>query len=246
MCDQDQDQNEFEMKETALTVGGNPAYKPQLLQYDLPRTGRDFMLMHRWTYPESKRWMGYGFQGSELARIFDCIPHGLRSSIDELMKILTSKYHRSSTEFLGCAQDPWMSDPRHSLHSKSQLGNIWCDDQALGICVYDFDAGTQERLHARTDSFYAASHGMHEEEYGTRLACHDLPLHWTDLEFLIFFVYSLRNHFRTESMSLCERVVIGSGDACRGLLVREELRNTFDSSGRVTQVIDRAFSSDTD
>ena len=236
-CEEEPQQNLviFEMVHRPL------AFRSEVLRYDLPRTGRDFMLLHRWPYLDSKRWLSYGLQGSELLRIFDAFPHDLCSSIDHLMKLLGSKYYSStpaldvSCEIVDNSAPP--ADFQGPIFDSSvQLGNIWNDDEAHGICVYDFTPHTQERKDAKIDSLFASIRGMHEEEYRTRLARYEHPMQWTDLEFSVFFVIGLRNHLRTESASFCERLVLGSGDSCRAVLVRQEYRNSFDSRGRITRV----------
>jgi hypothetical protein len=237
------DPNEVKVEDCEIFVERPIAFQSNPLHFNLPRTGSDFMMLHRWPYMASKRWMSYGFKCSELARVFNSVPPYLLSSIDQMMKLLAFKYSDVFDPSGG-------KNNQNEVESQCQgpqngfeppFRNIWNDDDTHGICVFDFNPISQERQHVDINGICSSIRQMHEEEYRARLANHDLPLYWSDQDFLSQFVFTLRNHFRTEIGSYYMRFIVGVGDSRHGVLVRETIKNNFDAMGRVTRVIISTF-----
>ena len=213
------------------------------LRFDSERTRMDFVLMHRWAYTPARRFWSFGYQTKPLARIFDSVPPRLSTAIECAMGAMQAMYSVATldtTNAITAGNGAIRSAPESTAVSLSGIAEsedaMWEAQADIGFVRVLFDPHTQHRQHVAANAALAKVAGMHREELLARFAAHEVPLPWTDLDFLRFFVLLLRRGLRAESLTVCGRMVFGSGPAARAVLIRHDMITSFDSAGRTTQV----------
>jgi PAS domain-containing protein len=206
----------------------------------------DFMLLHQWAYVPARRYWTFGYQTKALARIFNAIPPRLSRSIEKMMEVLQQKYNAarggdeapppSSPLSMAPYSDGGHPPPSAPVGIAAREEEMWQEEIDCGFIRLRVDPRTQHRRHVSANARAAALAGMHREELLARFAHHDVPLPFSDLDFLRFFVFFLRG----EPTTCYCRFILGSPAAPRGVLVRYDTHSVYDSCGRVVEVRARA------
>ena len=121
-----------------------------------------------------------------------------------------------------------MSSPSNHLIRSSA-------DNVVNGLVVDFDPKTQLRRSCCSSSFAAEILGMHKEELLARIAVHEFPLPFIELDYLRLFLHGLVYDYVAPSPDR-DRFIRIRGPGGRGMLICWHTRYAFGPGGFVQQV----------
>jgi hypothetical protein len=114
---------------------------------------------------------------------------------------------------------------------------MWLSEMNCGYLRIVLDPVTQHRIHVTANGQLASMLGMHREEMLSRFAYHEVAVAFSDLDFLRFFVFFLRDLPSGAEPTTClMRLILGAGPTARAVLVRYDTRIMYDSCGRASEV----------
>jgi hypothetical protein len=111
-------------------------------------------------------------------------------------------------------------------------GGFW---QLFALVGLDFDPNTQMRINVRANSRAALLWNMRKGELLLRFANYDLPLPYTEVDWLRVLILDLQSYFKNVT-SHYYRMMVGSGTDARAMMVCVTKIKTFNSLGRISQV----------
>jgi hypothetical protein len=111
----------------------------------------------------------------------------------------------------------------------------WEKEEVFALIGLEFDPSTQMRINVRANTRAALLWNLKKNELLLRFANYDLPLPFTELDWLRVLVLDLRSYFQNAT-SHYYRIMVGSGKDARAMLVCVTKFKTFDGMGRISQV----------
>jgi hypothetical protein len=195
-----------------------------------------------WTHTPLRHWWNFGFEPEGILRILNHLPKRLSSAMHRLLGILhflsessTDRLHRMSRLsgwHSSAVERPWHAVTREQReHEEAE----WENEKVFALIGLDFDPSSRNRTNFRANSRAALLWNMRKSELLCRFANYDLPLPYTELDWLRVLVLDLQSYFQNES-SHYYRMMVGSGNCARAMIVCVTKIKTFNSSGRISQV----------
>jgi hypothetical protein len=196
-----------------------------------------------WNHTPLRHWWNFGYESESILKIMRHLPPRLNSSMHRLLDTLhsLSEYsacslqHMSrlaswlpSTEELPFQGDTWVQREEEEAE--------WEKEVVFALLSIVFDPVTQARRNVRANSRAALLWNMRKSELLLRFANYDLPLPYTELDWLRILILDLREYFQNAT-SHYHRMMVGSGKGARAMIVCVTKIKTFNCLGRISQVL---------
>ena len=196
----------------------------------------------RWVYTPLRQWWNFGYESESILRILRHLPQRLSSAIHRLLGTLhfMSEYSTCRLQHTFRLADCLSSTGEPSLHEDTQLQFEdeeveWEREKVFALISLGFDPSTQMRTNVRANSRAALLWNLRKSELLLRFANYDLPLPYTELDWLRLLVLDLRSYFKNVT-SHFHRTIVGSGNGARAMIVCVTKIKTFNYLGRISKV----------
>ena len=182
-----------------------------------------------------RNWNG-GYQAACVSKIINSLPQPLISWFSRVLLTVSNMADESSrtmqkwTPLIG-----WGTIEKNSDWLATELCSYFENEKDAGLIQIDFDPTTLSREHVDFNTYFAGLWCMSKEELLFRFADYDVPLPYSDLDWLRNLIFDLETHFQNNTTRY-SRLVFGSGQAARAVLVEVTTRKTFNAVGQVIQV----------
>eukprot|EP00291_Cryptomonas_curvata_P004566 CAMPEP_0172189854 /NCGR_PEP_ID=MMETSP1050-20130122/22768_1 /TAXON_ID=233186 /ORGANISM="Cryptomonas curvata, Strain CCAP979/52" /LENGTH=203 /DNA_ID=CAMNT_0012864621 /DNA_START=285 /DNA_END=893 /DNA_ORIENTATION=- len=104
-----------------------------------------------------------------------------------------------------------------------------------GLIKVDYDPATQSREHVEFNTCFAGLWCMGKEELLLRFEEYNAPLPYSELDWLRNLIFDLETHFQNDTIRY-SRLIFGSGEAARAVLVEITTSKSFNAVGQTCQV----------
>ena len=196
-----------------------------------------------WAHTPLRQWWNFGYALEDIERILRHLPPGLSSAMHRLLDTLhylseVSVYRLQVMSRLA----GWQSNTTNT-DELSKLGGTrgqfeeaeWEKEEVFALIGLDFDPTTQKRVNVRANSRAALLWNLRKPELLLRFANYDLPLPYTELDWLRVLILDLQSYFLNVTTHYY-RMMVGSGKDARAMMVCVTKFKTFSSGGRISQV----------
>ena len=189
-----------------------------------------------WMQPPIVRYWNFGFQQTKIFKILNSLPQPLGLAFEQVLKALTAKAENSiSTMQTLSASVGWSNFEKDSILSQQIDPLVRFESASIGLIKVDYDHITQSRTRVDLNAFFARLWCMSKEQLLLRFADDNVPLPYSELDWLRSLVFDLETHFHNDTIKY-SRLIFGNGQAVRAVLVEITSRKTFNSVGQITQV----------
>ena len=201
-----------------------------------------------WSTPPMRRLWSYGLSSCELIDIISAFPESIHMVLEpavDAVRISGCPLKDSPTSLQMTVQD-WQNNSNFTSEFGCKgAGEILanCDSFDLNhspLCLLRmmFNPETQLRTNVRANAGMASLLDMHREEMLARIAGHELPLFFTQLDIVRLFLFMMLEDILLPGTLRVKhlRLAVGPKACRRGILVRWHSLSHLDGQGRVTEV----------
>ena len=165
-------------------------------------------LKNDWSYHSVERMWSFGYESSQLERLFNSIPHELSCLMKRGLKSLHIIHQMRPTKKNSgtlLSNDEWCSDDLELMRSEAET---WDRDNMQGFLQVSYDPNTNQRTHIVINSRYAHLHGYHKEEMLARFGSRDLDVQRTDIDWLALWLdnFQVRQYQLSQGQIACNSV----------------------------------------
>ena len=177
--------------------------------------GLSVNLINDWSYPCVERLWSFGYQSSQLERLFNSIPDELNSYLERGYLALKTVFRMRSLLQSQIDQPAYRREDLTPDDLKR-----WEDDVENGFLQITYDPDTNKRTHVVMNARFAHLHGYHKEEMLARVANHDLEAQQSDIDWLTLWLdsfqvfrhtFSVRSIAEKQSLNPCGDLI----DSCK-------------------------------
>jgi hypothetical protein len=195
-----------------------------------------------WNHTPLRHWWNFGYESESIIKIIRHLPQRVSSSIHRMLGTLhfLSEYSTFKLQHMSRLVRQ-LSDTEeqilqgdiqvHLAHEEAE----WEKEEVFALIRLDFEPSSQMRTNVRANSRAALLWNMRKGELLLRFANYDLPLPYTELDWLRVLVLDLQSYFKNVTSHFL-RMMVGSGKGARAMIVCVTKIKTFNSSGRISQV----------
>jgi hypothetical protein len=184
------------------------------------------------------RYWNFGYQPATLLKIMNSLPKTLTLLVEQVFEALTDLVEKSNENMRSVHT---MLGPDAALDTNSLAGfnsNLFShfeSEMNAGLIMVKYDPITQSRKNVILNTFLARVWGMTKDELLLRFADYDVPLPYSELDWLRTLLFELETHFDTTTARY-SRLIFGTGQAARAVLVQVTTSKRFDAVGQLVMV----------
>ena len=191
---------------------------------------------YNWMQPPIARYWNFGFQQTKIFKILNSLPQPLVVAVEQVLKALTVTAENSiSTMQSLSASVGWSNFEKESIVSLQIDPFDRFESTSIGLIKVDYDPIAESRTRVDLNTFFARLWCMSKEELLLRFVDDNVPLPYSELDWLRSLVFDLETHFHNDTIKY-SRLIFGNGQAVRAVLVEITSRKTFNSVGQITKV----------
>ena len=218
-------------------------------RFELESPLMEFMLQRGFAQLPARRLWNFGFRPERIKDIFNAIPHHLARMLASFLSSVEEVARGSMKDIADAAQAvarfQTITDggadaidsgtyPANVSVDPQLLEELWEEETELGLMQVDLEPKTQRRLRVMVNTRAASLWGLHREEMLARIALHEAPLPFADLDVLCNFVTEMEAAL-TGKRVLYVRLCVGNNVAQQNLLVRLTRCKIFNLEGQLCQ-----------
>jgi hypothetical protein len=205
---------------------------------------RSFMIARGLYCSQVQHWISWnGYHAESIANMLNSVPPILCTAVEEAVRTVHSIKQLSAQDFR-CSK----LTPAHGIDNNdafaievtnrllNEAEELWEIDCEWGYQVITLDPVRQVRRDHRINSKLASMFGMHREEMLARLANHDLPIYFIEVDAMSMFVLMILKHPAPGRRVKYFRMCTGSGRFRTVILVAQYTVTIADDQGRIVQV----------
>ena len=216
-----------------------PLMSPYCIPFDKPSPLLNFFLAQGWKSAQICRIPHTtGFQAETVAcqicGIHDAIPQAIGMVLNSIQTLKDNSNSDTFNARLAAWQSCGHNDEEHCIADRLTEDDdlLWEIDSGTGYQVISLNPETGQRRDMVVNTALSNLLGMHREELLTRLANHDLPPPYLDVDSLLVFLFTLLQHPSPGRRVKYVRMRL----AGRCVLVRWITIIVADGLGRITEV----------
>ena len=212
------------------------------ISFDRQSPMRNFLIKRGLACPQFLHWVSWnGYHVETIANLFNTLPAILFSSVEDAVNAVNLVNSTSAPPTV-----------RTSLSLQTEIFDVYCPNQIeemlanenelqrlmdpeIGYQVITLDPHRGVRRDHRINSRLASMYGMHREEMLSRLANHDLPLHYLQIDAVAVLALMIFKHPTPGRRVKYYRVRLGRSR--NYMLIAQHTVSVCDDFGRITQVL---------
>lgn len=218
-------------------------YSRTSISFERQNPVRNFIFKRGLSCPQLLHWTSWsGYHVETIVNILNSIPATVYAAIADTVAAINLINKLSAPEELNSKLSKLLtvSDDYYAAnHAAEKLLNLtdfeWASDHSIGYQIITLDPDSQVRKDHKINSGLASMFGMHKEEMLSRLANHDLPLHYIDVDAMCMLALMVLKHpvpgRKVKYFRMC------AGRARRCILVAQYSVVIADDFGRIVQVL---------
>jgi hypothetical protein len=148
----------------------------------------DFALNDDWAFHCVERMWAFGYQGPQLAHLFNAIPPEISALMKRCLVALQTIFRLQPFKSKASASPEDIPIVTDELKHMQAVAEHWDQDEVHGFLQVSFNPDTNARQHVVMNSRYAHLHGYHKEEMIARFARRELELQRTEVDWLVLFL----------------------------------------------------------
>ncbi len=185
-------------------------------------------ILHHWNL---------GYQPASILKIINSLPKPLFLLLGEVLDSLSDMADDSSKTMQKLsAMIGWnTTDQKSIVCMATELCFHFENENDAGLIKMDYDPLTKLRKHVEFNTCFARLWCMSKEELLLRFADYHVPLPYSEIDWLRNFIFDLETHFQNDTISY-SRLIFGSGEEARAVLVEVTTNKRFNAVGQIIQV----------
>jgi hypothetical protein len=190
-----------------------------------------------WMQPPMARHWNFGYKTTNIFKILNSLPEPMLNIFEQVIESIVAlfgelnKTMRTVHTMIGSKS----VDENSIACMESDFSSQFESERDIGLIQIDYDPLTQSRKHFALNTFLANLWGMTKDELILRFADYDVPLPYSELDWLRTLIFELETHVDTNTTRY-SRLIFGTGQAARTALVQVTTNKSFDADGQIFRV----------
>ena len=190
-----------------------------------------------WMQSPVIRLWNFGYQPAPIKKIIGTLPPPLFSAIGSALDSLSVIADQSSTSLIKLSEAMgWNKAEERTIVSMAtdECAHFEAETD-LGLIHIDYVPSTQSRKRVAFNTCFAELWSMSKEDLLLRFADYDVPLPYSELDWLRVLISDVEAHFQNVTTQYL-RLTFGSGQAARAVLAEVTTKKSFTAVGQICRV----------